>query len=61
MPTRKIGRDAASGRFVSVAEARERPATAIVETYHVSRSGVRRLKSLRGADLTEPNQNGRDL
>jgi hypothetical protein len=42
MPTRKIGRDASSGRFVSVAEARERPASTVVETYHVSRNGVRR-------------------
>jgi hypothetical protein len=47
MPTRKIGRDAASGRFISVIEARERPATAIVDTIHVSRNGVRRLKRRR--------------
>ncbi len=44
MPIRKIGRDATSGRFISATEARERPATSIVETVHVSRSGVRRLK-----------------
>jgi hypothetical protein len=47
MPTRKIGRDATSGRFISVIEARERPATAIVDTIHVSRNGVRRLKRRR--------------
>jgi hypothetical protein len=44
MPTRKIGRDASSGRFISVTAARERPATSVVETVHVSRNGVRRLK-----------------
>ena len=47
MPTRKIGRDASSGRFISVTEARERPATSVVETIHVSRTGVRRLKRRR--------------
>jgi hypothetical protein len=47
MPTRKIGRDASSGRFISVTEARERPATSIVDTIHVSRNGVRRLKRRR--------------
>lgn len=47
MPTRKIGRDASSGRFISVTEARERPATAVVETVHVSSTGVRRLKRRR--------------
>jgi hypothetical protein len=54
MPTRKIGRDATSGRFISVIEARERPATAparqggiCIETIHVSRNGVRRLKRRR--------------
>lgn len=45
MPTRKIGRDASSGRFISVTEPRERPATSVIETVvHVSRTGVRRLK-----------------
>ena len=47
MPTRKIGRDASSGRFISVTEARERPATSIVETIHDSSTGVRRLKRCR--------------
>lgn len=47
MPTRKIGRDATSGRFISVTDAQEHPATAIVETIHVSRNGVRRLKRRR--------------
>lgn len=69
MPTRKIGRDASSGRFISVTEARKRPATSIVETIHVSRNGVRRLKRRRAVrHLTEENQNetagfkaGRDL
>jgi hypothetical protein len=36
MPTRKIGRDATSGGFISVVDAQEHPATAIVETIHVS-------------------------
>jgi hypothetical protein len=49
MPTRTIGRDASSGRFISVTEARERPATSIVDTIHVSRNGVRRLKRRRAA------------
>lgn len=69
MPTRKIGRDATSGRFISVTEARERPATSVIETVHVSRTGVRRLKRRRVVrHLTEENQNktagfkaGRDL
>jgi hypothetical protein len=30
MPTRKIGRDATTGRFISVTDAQEHPATAIV-------------------------------
>ena len=47
MPTRKIGRDASSGRFISITEARERPATSVIETVHVSRNGVRRLKRRR--------------
>lgn len=56
MPTRKIGRDASSGRFISVTEARERPATSpareggiCIDTIHVSRNGVRRLKRRRAA------------
>jgi len=70
MPTRKIGRDASSGRFISVVDAKERAATAVVETVHVSSTGVRRLKRRRAArHLTEENQNetgtnfkaGRDL
>ena len=47
MPKYKIGRDASTGRFISVTEARQRPAAAVVETIHVSGSGVRRLKRRR--------------
>jgi hypothetical protein len=63
MPTRKIGRDATSGRFISVTVARERPATAIVETIHVSRNGVRRLKRRRavGSRSRAGFKAGRDL
>ena len=32
MPTRKIGRDAGSGRFIPVKEAERKPKTAVVET-----------------------------
>jgi hypothetical protein len=35
MTTRKIGRDAGSGRFITVKEAQRRPKGAIVETLHV--------------------------
>jgi hypothetical protein len=58
MPTRKIGRDASTGRFLSVVEARKRPATAIVETYPVSGTSGRRLQRRRAVrHLTEENQN----
>jgi IMP dehydrogenase/GMP reductase len=68
MPTHKVARDASSGRFISLREARRRPTTTVVETIHVSRNGVRRLKRRRSAHhLTEENQNrnsfkaGKDL
>lgn len=32
MPTRKIGRDAKTGEFIKVKEAKRRPATTVVET-----------------------------
>lgn len=34
MTTRKIGRDAGSGRFITVKEARRRPKGTVVETLH---------------------------
>jgi hypothetical protein len=43
MPVRKIGRDAITGRFISVLAARQRPVTSVVETFHVSRKGVWRF------------------
>jgi hypothetical protein len=68
MPTHKIARDASTGQFISFREARRRPATTVIETIHVSRNGVRRLKRRRSAHhLTEENQNrhsfkaGKDL
>ena len=63
MPTRKIGRDASSGSFISVTEARERPATSIVDTIHVSRNGVRRLKRRRAvrSQTRAEFKAGRDL
>ena len=70
MPTRKIGRDASSGRFISVTEARERPATSpareggiSVETIHVSRTGMRRLKRRRAVSSRSRAEfkAGRDL
>ncbi|MBP2081568.1 MULTISPECIES: hypothetical protein [Pseudomonas] len=36
--TRKIGRNAETGRFTSVEEARKQPKTHIVETLHTHRS-----------------------
>lgn len=47
MPIRKIARSATSGQFISIAEAKRRPATSVIETVHVSRNGVRRLKRRR--------------
>lgn len=63
MPSRKIGRDASSGRFISVIEARERPATSIVDTIHVSPNGVRRLKRRRAvrSQSRAEFKGGRDL
>ncbi|ENB9666312.1 MULTISPECIES: hypothetical protein [Pseudomonas] len=38
--TRKIGRNAETGRFTTVAEARNNPKTHIVETLHTRGSGL---------------------
>ena len=67
MPTRKIARDASTGQFISFRDARRRPATTVVETIHVSRNGVRRLKRRRSARhvIEEPMERdfkaGKDL
>jgi hypothetical protein len=62
MPTRKIARDASSGRFISLRDAHRRPATTVVETVHVSRNGVRRLKRRRSArHIVEEPQMERDF
>ena len=47
MATRKIARDASTGQFISFRDARRRPATTVVETIHISRNGVRRMKRRR--------------
>ena len=39
MRTRKIGRDAITGRFVPVDETRRRPTTTTVETMRIKRKG----------------------
>jgi hypothetical protein len=58
MSTRRFARSSVSGRFVSLAYARRFPATTVVETVHVSRTGVRRLKRRRSVShVTEENQN----
>jgi hypothetical protein len=44
MRIRKIARDARSGRFTSARAAEEYPSTTVVETYHVSSTGVRRRR-----------------
>lgn len=55
--TRRIGRDASTGRFISVIEAKKRPAGAVVETHPVSRNGVRRLERIRSfRHLNEASQ-----
>jgi hypothetical protein len=62
MPTRKIARDASTGQFISFRDARRRPATTVVETIHVSRNGVRRLKRRRSArHIIEEPQMERDF
>ena len=73
---RKIGRDASTGRFISVIAAKKLPAGAVVETYPVaddetypvSPNGVRRLERHRSfRHLTDDIQRrpagkaGRDL
>jgi hypothetical protein len=51
MPTspavRKIGRDARTGRFISVAEARRRPATTVIETIRAKRLSALRIQQER--------------
>jgi len=45
MPTRKIGRDARTGEFIPVREARKRPSTTVVETIRTPvKTGARRPK-----------------
>lgn len=46
----KVGRDAATGRFISVSRARRRPETTVVEKMPIPR--VRRSASRRRADRT---------
>lgn len=65
MPTYEIRRDATSGRFMSVTEARERPATAparqggiCIETIHVSRNSVRLKRRRAARHLTDRNRAG---
>lgn len=55
--TRQIGRDARTGRFISVRDARRRRATSVIETITVRSRGRQRRRSPRF--LTEENQNGR--
>lgn len=42
----KIARDARTGRFIALGDARQRPSTTVVETYRLSkrRIGGRRVK-----------------
>lgn len=47
MAIRKIARDANTGRFISLRNARLHPATTVVETIRVSRNGARRLERRR--------------
>jgi len=66
MPTHKVARDARTGQFISLCDAQRRPATSVVETIHVSRNGVRRLKRRRSARRLDDGQGrglkaGRDL
>ena len=58
MPIRKIGRDAGSGRFIPVAEAEQRPVTAVVEIFRVCNASVRRLKRTCGGTASK---SGTDL
>ncbi len=58
MHKRKIGRDARTGRFISVCEAKQRRATTTVETMTgFVRPARRRRRAARS--LTEENQNER--
>ncbi len=45
---KKVGRDAVTGRFVSLYEARRRPASTVIETYKIptynSRPAARRTR-----------------
>jgi len=58
MHKRKIGRDARTGRFISVCKARRRPATTTIETITGFVRPVRRRRRSSGY-LTEENQNRR--
>jgi hypothetical protein len=49
MSKRRYARSTISGRFVSLAYAWRFPDTTVVETVHVSGTGVRRLKRRRSA------------
>ena len=57
MHKRKIGRDARTGRFISVCEAKQRPRTTTVETITGFVRPTRRRRAARS--LTEENQNER--
>lgn len=58
MHKRKIGRDARTGRFISVCEAKQRPRTTTVETMTGFVRPVRRRRRA-ARSLTEENQNER--
>ena len=59
MHKRKIGRDARTGRFISVCEAKQRPRTTTVETMTGFVRPTRRRRAAR--HLTEENQNERPV
>jgi len=56
MHKRKIGRDARTGRFISVCQAKQRPRTTTVETMT---GFVRPTRRRAARSLTEENQNER--
>ena len=39
MATRKVGRDARDGQFISIAETKRRPSTTIVQTIKTTKKG----------------------
>ncbi len=59
MHKRKIGRDARTGRFISVCEAKQRPRTTTVETMTGFVRPVSRRRRRSARHLTEENQNQR--